>query len=152
MLPSLKKLLRYLWHLIPRSIRSLIIPFINWLHDLAGDEGTFLVNAKRFDEANARLNQATIALGKITALNKTLQPYHAIMPKLQRIENMSDQLRSEVIIAVSAESLPYAIAAKGQTDTPVFCDATEFPALDVRTLIPDWPKSNMKLMNMMYFL
>ena len=170
MLPLLKKLLRFLWHLIPRPIRSLMIPSINWLHDLAGDEGTFLVSAKRLDEANAKLNQANAKLnqariqiqakaqavsGQKNYLRErqkkllwSLRPYHAIMPKLQKIEDISDQLRSEVIIAVSAESLPYAMAAKGEADTPIFCDATEFPALDVRTLIPDWPKSNMKLMNM----
>ena len=70
------------------------------------------------------------------------------MPRLGRIESMSEVLRSDVIIAVSTESLPYAMAAKGKIDIPIFCDATEFPALDVRTLLPDWPKPNMKLMNM----
>ena len=167
MLPLLKKLLRYLWHLIPRRIRSLMIPFLNWLDDLSGLEGTFLVSAKRLDEANAKLNEARIQAKvqartvseQINYLRKrqekrqekfleSLRPYHLIIPKLQKIEDISKKLRADVIIAVSAESLPYAMAAKGEADTPIFCDATEFPALDVRTLVPNWPKSNLKLINM----
>ena len=87
MLPSLKKLLRYLWHLIPRSIRSLIIPFINWLHDLAGDEGTFLVSAKRFDEAKAQLKEKKAQLKERGTISRhfeeatTLWRYYATAGK-----------------------------------------------------------------------
>jgi len=87
-------------------------------------------------------------LNELRSIVNFLKPYNIILPKLHRIQEKSTELHAEAIIAISAESMPHAIAARGKKETPIFCDATEFPALDVRTLVPDWPEANMQLMNM----